>query len=137
MGMTDEPEVAVTIAQGVKVQLAPDGIHTALAFNTGNPPTLVGLTPKDLSYLISAAIETAAKAASIHAPVAKGQEFLTTRPIPTVSIGVARGRSASEALLAMQVGTLTLTYAVDLAMLQKLCTDLHSMTQAVGQKKPN
>lgn len=135
--MPDKP-TEIPYARGVTLEtVASKPKLSALWFKVDVPPGQIGvcLPNKHLSdtaaLLISKAGKVAAKSAPNNLP-----EEMTATPIMVSTIGLAQGRSDTEALLTFRVGNLDLSFAVEVATLSELCRNLQSMTVGTEPKRP-
>ena len=116
--------------------VSPDGKHVMLEIeaSTGDKMS-VTLHGEELSKTIEFMIGLAQKTAAKTAP--DFPEELPVLPIPVAGLGLAPGRSLTEAILAMKLGVLTLSFAVELSDLDGMCTNLRSMTAKTPAQKPS
>ena len=66
-----------------------------------------------------------------------GSEVVKVDPIQVPSISIGRGRTESEAILAMDIGNLQLAFAVELNALAGLCMGLAKMTKIAPDQTKN
>ncbi len=110
--------------KGWAIQPADDG-HSIIVFQRhSGPPIGVVMTADDMSRFAQRIIAEAGRLAAAAAP-GNPPRNLTTQPIPTSAIGIARHpQDPSAALVAIQTGNLTLAYQMDLGMLAAQARDL-------------
>lgn len=123
-------------ARGVSVETTSDGKTTGVFFKVDQEPGYVGaaMPSEHLSRLVAMLLNRAAEVAEKVTP-GNPPEQMTTTPIMVSHMGVSRGRSDSEAIVAFHVGNLDLSFAVDLSILRQTCTDVLSMTK-VTEPRP-
>jgi len=125
--MQDKMQVAV--ADGVDIAVTPDAKHTVISFRLAGDasPVAVALPREQLSRLVSLMLSSAAEVAGLVSPGTPAEK-MTATPMMASHIGVAKGRSDTEALISLVVGSLDLTFAVELPMLLDMCKSLQSRT---------
>ncbi len=131
----------VPIAAGMECRVAEDGRNVALVFAVGGKPLPVAIPTGS----IGATIAELARAAQIagtrnagHIPPAG--TALQVAPIPTMALGIAKGRRADEALLVAKIGTVDLVFSVELSNLLGTLESLRSMVSAAeptSKSRPN
>jgi hypothetical protein len=116
------------LATGVQVETSPDGKVTALLFKVKDDPGVVpvALAPRELSRLVGLMLAQAGEVAARNAPERPPEELRVT-PVMASQLGVAQGRSDTEALMTFRVGNLDLTFAIELAQLVAQCERLQEM----------
>lgn len=110
-------------------EITVDGKHVVLQFKNSEGGSFeAALGTKELGRTIWYIIELARKAAEIAKPALTGEAEIEANPIDVAAIAVAPGRTDREALLAIPVGPLTLTFALPVSTLLETLENLRSMT---------
>lgn len=115
------------VATGVSVEFSTDGEFIGMTFATKNAPVRISFPKKNLGDMIAHLVNVAEREASEKVTKLPSGE-ITTTPISAVALGIARGRSESEALLSIRTGPMTLTFSVDLSTLAGTCEEFQRMT---------
>ena len=129
------PQMNLPVATRLTIQSDERGTHTGLLFDTAKGVVGVAVTKRELSRLAALLIEQAGRVAATVTPDEPPNELAAT-PILASHLGFAQGRSETEALIAFQTGNLTVTFAVELTMLNEQCKRLLSSTWAQQPKRP-
>ncbi len=121
--------VAVPIAQGAEVILAPGGNATVISFTIKGAPGYIGIGVRnnDLSKLVAMLINHAAGIAKAGPSESRASgDPMMMVPISGASLGVAKGTTDQTALLSVDVGGMKLSFAVEVSQLQNLCNDFQN-----------
>ncbi len=130
--MTEPATHSVPVSTGVVVAVSEDGNHIGMTFGTKGEPVKIAFPAQDLGHMIARLIGVAeGEAAKKVTRLPKGE--VTSVPIAVAGLGVAQGRSETEALLSIYTGPMTLTFAVDLSTLSGMCENLRRMTRKTEQ----
>ena len=130
--MTEPAMQSARVSSGVAITASEDGKFVVMTFSTKGEPVSIAIPAQNIGHMIAHLIGVAESEAGIRATkVPKGE--ITSVPIAVASLGVAQGRSETEALLAIHTGPMTLTFAVDLPTLLGMCGDLQRMTRKTGK----
>jgi hypothetical protein len=93
---------------------------------------------KEISNIVAFLIEQAAKNAAKRAPERAEWKKVTTTPIAINEIGVAPGRTETEAFLTVQAGIFQMTFSTELATLLDALQNLDRMVvKRQTPAKPN
>lgn len=127
----------IPLAKGVQVQTSPDGKLTALLFKVAGDPGVVpvAIAPGELTRLVGLMLGQAGEVAARNTPDQPPEELRTT-PVMASHLGVARGRSETEALVTFRVGNLDLTFAIELRQLVAQCQRLGAMVVKSDREPP-
>ena len=121
--MADKERLTLLAADRWAVQPA-DADSTAVVFRAGEHASGAVLSNEDLSRFAGTILRSAIEYARTQSPLAEDGEQITAVPIPVNALGVSAGRVETEAILTLRCGNLTLTFAVEAAMLHGMCTSL-------------
>ena len=88
---------------------------------------------KCVGFLLGLAEQTGQKSA----PDNQKTATVTAHPLPISQIGIARGRSDKEAILAVQTGILRLVFSTEPATLLGMCDNLRKQVVQAPPSKPN
>jgi hypothetical protein len=123
-------ESRVPVSTGMSVALSEDGDHVVLTFSLpAGGPMNVAIPARNLGEAVAHMVGVSGQLAERHAAPLERSGPVNADPIPVVSLGVARGRSDVEALLAVRTGPMTLAFSLDLATLMGMCRDLQKATE--------
>lgn len=127
----------IPVATGVQVQTSPDGKLTALLFKVPDAPGAIpiAVAPRELSRLVGLMLSQAGEVAARITPDQPPEELRVT-PVMASHLGVAQGRSDTEALVTFRVGNLDLTFAIELSQLVAQCERLRAMTVKSDPQPP-
>jgi len=130
-------QVDMPIATGVQVQASPDGKLTALLFKVPDDPGAIpiAVAPRELSRLVGLMLSQAGEVAARITPDQPPEELRVT-PVMASHLGVAQGRSETEALVTFRVGNLDLTFAIELPQLVAQCERLSAMVVKSDREPP-
>ncbi len=122
-------ESKVPVSTGMSVALSQDGSHVVLTFSLPvGEPVNIAIPARNLGEAVGHMLSVSgALAEQVETPFERTGP-VNAEPIPVVSLGVARGRSDVEALLAIRTGPMTLAFSLDLATLLGMCADLQKAT---------
>lgn len=128
-------EIELPLASGFTIKTSDDGKSTALLFRLRKTETLgIALRNAELNRMASLLISQAAKVASEVIPK-QPPPTLTGTPILASHMGVAPGRSPTEALVSFRVGNLDFCFAVDASMLRQQAQYVLSHTSVTAPRK--
>ena len=128
--MSDSATQSVPISTGVAVTASEDGNYICMTFKTRGEHVNIGIPAENLGHVIAHLIEVAeSEAGRRSTKVPKGE--ITSIPIAVAGLGVAQGRSETEALLTIHTGPMKLTFAVDLPTLLGMCGNLQPMNVGI------
>jgi len=117
--------------------VAEDGSAVVLTFdNTDGTSLTTALNKEQLSKAITFMLGLAIETGERFAPEFQETEEVTAVPLPVAQIGVAKGRTDTEAILGLQCGILQLAFATELGTLLEVCKNLQSIAVAAPAKKP-
>ncbi len=102
--------------------------------NANGETFTAGMDAATFSAFISEALRKAEELAGTVAPSEQGKFNLRADPISIAQIGFGRGRTESEAVVAMRLGILTLPFAMELSTLLSTLEKLQEIVQ--DQKTP-
>lgn len=132
--MTDKPNdrIALHSATGIAIEQIEPGQVTGLIFHTAaGDPVGIALPNPELARVISLLLAEASKSASSVATQAPPDE-ITATPVPVTSLGAGpHPENPSEALVAIAIGNLQLTFATELSMLIGFCEKLIANTSKI------
>lgn len=130
--MTEPAIQSVPISTGVAVTVSEDGNYIGMTFGTKGEPVEIAFPAQNIGHMIAHLIKVVeGEAAKKVTRFPKGE--VTSVPIAVAGLGVALGRSETEALLSIRTGPMTLTFAVDLSTLLGMCENLRRMTRKTEQ----
>ncbi len=130
--MTEPTIESAPVSTGVVVTVSEDGNYVGMTFGTMGEPVKISFPAQNIGHMIARLIGvTEGEAAKSVTTFSRGE--VTSVPISVAGLGVARGRSETEALLSIRTGPMTLTFAVDLPTLHGMCENLRRMTRETGQ----
>ena len=122
-------ESKVPVSTGMSVALSEDGNHVVLTFSVpAGRPLNIAIPAQNLGEAVGHMLSVSGTLAEQHVATFERTAAINADPIPVVSLGVARGRSDVEALLAIRTGPMTLAFSLDLATLLGMCGDLQKAT---------
>lgn len=125
-------ESKVPVSTGMSVALSQDGSHVVLTFALpAGEPVNVAIPARNLGEAVGHMLSVSGALAEQFETPYERNAPLNAEPIPVASLGVARGRSDVEALLAIRTGPMTLAFSLDLATLLGMCADLQKATMQV------
>jgi hypothetical protein len=130
-------DVPVRMAKAWNIETTEDK-NTALIFEffDGNIEGIV--VPEEFySAFATRILKETQKFAKVGVVKPTGSETVQVDPIQVPSIGVGKGRTESEAILAIDVGNLKLAFAVDLSVLAGICMGLSKMTRIAPDQSKN
>lgn len=90
------------------------------------------LNAETLSKCVGFMLGLAETTAQRTAPEHKAVETITAAPLQAAQIGVARGQTDSEAILAVRLGILQIAFSTELATLLGMCSNLQSIVERTG-----
>lgn len=131
MSDQEQPKVPISPAKFVNAVPIGNGLTLVLTFKVA--PLVWRSNHADLSALVSTTIQAAAAAGG---PPHQGPS-MTAIPLQATAVGIARGRSPTDAILAIQVGPLTLSFATELGVLTSTLENLKKATVEAPPEKPN
>ena len=123
----------VPVSTGMSVALSEDGNHVVLTFTLPlGEPVNIAIPAQNLGEAVGHMLSVSGTLAEQHVTRFERTGAVNAEPIPVVSLGVARGRSDVEALLAVRTVPMTLAFSLDLATLLGMCADLQKATARVS-----
>ena len=130
--MTEPAMQSAPVSTSVAVTVSEDGNYIGMTFNTKGEPVNIAFPAQNLGHMIAHLIGVAeSEAGRKVTKFPKGE--ITSVPIAVAGLGVALGRSETEALLSIRTGPMTLTFAVDLPTLLGMCENLRRITRKTEQ----
>lgn len=133
-----DDHIEVPVSTGFTAQVSPDKKYILLSFRTSKEPVNIAIPSQNADTAISGIIGAAQELAATEPSNVPNEETITTRPIDIVALGVAPGRTETEAFLSAKLGPLNLTFAIQVSTLLQTLENLQSMTIRTGVKsKPN
>ena len=132
--MTEPAMQSAPVSTSVAVTVSKDGNYIGMTFGTKGDPVNIAFPAQNIGHMIAHLIGVVeGEAAKRVTRFPKGE--VTSVPIAVAGLGVARGRSETEALLTIRTGPMTLTFAVDLPTLIGMCENLRRMTRKTGKPR--
>ena len=119
--MSDKMDLKLAVGWAVRPI---DADHTAVMFDVGEEEVGAVLPNDALGQFTGRIIKEAVKAGQSQTPRFPDGEPIVVSPVPVSGMAVNPGRAATEALMTVRFGNLTLTFSVDTSILQPICTDL-------------
>ena len=131
--------VTVPLLKSTEGVVSDDGKHLLLKLRATTGSTFdVALKESDITRLIAFLIESAAKSAAKKKPDTEETQELTVSPIIVKEIGIAHGRSDTEALLIVRSGIFQMSFAAEISTLKRTLQDLEANNvQVQRSSKPN
>ncbi len=130
--MTEPAMQSAPVSTSVAVTASQDGNFVCMTFSTKGEPVSIAIPAQNLGHMIAHLIGVSeSEAGRKVTKFPKGK--ITSVPIAVAGLGVGQGRSETEALLSIQTGPMTLTFAVDLPTLLGMCGGLQRMTRDTGE----
>ena len=128
--------VKVSLLKHLDGHVSDDGGHVMLEIEDSTGKSMaVALNGEDLSKTIAFMLGLAEDTVARTAPDLP-QELLV-HPISVADMAVAPGRAPTEAILAMKLGSLTLSFAVNCTTLVHVCETLRQMTKPIPPAAEN